>query len=109
MRKSFFDSAEATKTLQGIPKDDLLRILSVIVSPQLLTAFAEMTDKWEQVDLALLAVSLCHSFHAGYSTAIADLTKEPPTSLHLEYLNEQQRSAGSPGANPAAAGPAIHR
>lgn len=95
MKKAFFDASEAVKTLQGIPKDDLLRILSVSVSPQLFTAFAEMTSNWEQVDLALLATGLCHSFHSGYSTAITDVAADK--NLHLEYVNEQQRNAIAAG------------
>jgi hypothetical protein len=103
MKKAFFDASDAVTTLQGIPKEDLLRILSVSVSPQLLSAFAEMTSKWEQVDLALLAVGLAHSFHSGYSTAIADGTEDK--NLHLEYLNAQQRAAATT-INGAAPGPA---
>lgn len=77
--------------MQGLPREDVLRILSVSVSPQLISAFAEMTANWEQVDLALLAAGLCHSFHSGYSTAIADVSTDK--NLHLEYINEQQRNA----------------
>ncbi len=102
MKKSFFDATDAVKTLQGIPKDDLLRILSVSISPQLLSAFAEMVSGWEQVDIALLAVGFCHSFHSGYSTAIDDGASNK--NLHVEYVNEQQRAAAS-----AASQPGTHR
>ncbi len=105
MKKAFFDASEAVKTLQGIPKDDLLRILSVSISPQLVSAFAEMVSGWEQVDIALLAVGLCHSFHSGYSTAIDDTAAN--RNLHVEYVNEQQRNAVA--ASNAAGQPSTHR
>lgn len=103
LKKAFFDPADAVRTLQGIPKDDLLRILSVIVPPSLSSAYAEMVAEWEQVDLALLATGFCNSFHSGYSTCITDVTKQNPSSLHQEYVDEQQRNANTGSAAIASA------
>lgn len=76
--------------MQGIPEDDLLRILSVQVPPDLKQAFAEMVGGMNHLDRALLAVSFSNAFHGGYSTAIEDLSQPSPRNLHMEYMNDKR-------------------
>lgn len=89
-------------SLKTLPEDDLLRIISVQVPPGLVGPVAEMVLGMHHLDRSLLSVLISVGFHSGYSTAIADLSADPPRHLHVEYINEQ-RSASTAAATPAAA------
>jgi hypothetical protein len=72
-----------------------MRVLGAQIPETLRPALFEVADKLEQVDRALLVVTLAYGFHGGYSVAISDLTDKEPKNLHLSYMNEQRSIAAA--------------
>lgn len=99
LKKAFFDSIEAVKACQGIPDDDMARVVRGALPPELVPSMAEMYSKLDQLDRAQLFVGYCYAFHIGYSQRIAD--EAAKTNLHMEYVNEQKSNGAAAPAAPS--------
>lgn len=93
MKKTFFDVVDAVKACQGIPEDDMARVVRSVLPPVLLPSMAEMYAKLDALDRAQLSICMSFAFHCGYAMSLDDVSNGK--NQHVEYVNEQ-RANGSP-------------
>lgn len=89
VRKVYLDTVEAVKSLSGLSREELLRLIGQQLPKALLETCWPFISQLEPVDLAQFAVVQCFSFHSGYSVCLGDAADGK--NLHVEY--EQQRAA----------------
>lgn len=96
MKKAFHDVVDAVKACQGIPEDDMARVVRSLLPAPLLASMAEMYSKLDALDRAQLAISMGFAFHCGYAICLSDVGNGQ--NMHVEYANEQ-RANGTPAGN----------
>lgn len=89
IRKSYLDPAAAVKSLEGLTREELFRLIGQVTAEPLKQALFASLENAHNVDLALFVVVQSYSFNSGYSVGLADVAEGK--NLHAEY--EQSRSA----------------
>ena len=97
MRKVYLDQVEAVKSLSGLAREELLRIVGQQMPPALLETAWPFVNQLEPVDLAQLAVIQGFAFHSGYSVCLGDGAEG--RNLHVEYESQRATAAAAQPAS----------